>query len=654
MHPLEQAMVAALETGERPSLTYFGGLEAILAASNELAASPMMPEFLRMALESLKETDESRARGLAEFACLCLERARSGFGWTEAVDLLDMARPLPAWAEERCFSRFLILAGDRSAESVARAAALDGALRWAAEDRKRQLRLSLALLDVAVDDDPVFLARAAKIMGVSYSHWGETELLSRLRTLADLGGVSDEAAFELGMARLADGLSAEGQKDAETAFEAASYWFGRAAKVREQRPDARAYARCLDLLIAFSRGEGADRLEHAATALSDDAFQLHAWHAGPDCPPWLGARHAEAASWELLALSLKALVGHLDAQSWWEPAVVIEQHLLAAYAAGRSILKRGRSSGIEVLVRPRIEGSLVQRDWQAHLLKTWLARNAESEWRKEAEALAAKVDTLISERRRSHPHEAAIERSTVVALLDQAPIPPKAKALVRAVIADAQAVHVANMAAAEMAIIQECVGAAQRLSDYRENEMGRMLFSAVLVWTVRFVASRLDLTQRDVPSLSYLFERDDGSLPHETDLQADYHRLMLSNFVGTEIEVSNIGGGRADLRFVFGPERLVVEVKRESDDCSFERLERAYAAQTTDYQNVSIRIGFLLVLDQTEKRRSGTPHISTLIHPTIVVRKDEAEPRCVVIVKVPGRRLRPSDLTREAKKGGTK
>ncbi|WPB73931.1 hypothetical protein KYC5002_33455 [Archangium violaceum] len=645
-------MIEALEAGEQPSLARFGGLDAMLQASAELAASPMMPEFLRMALDCLKEEDKSKVQGLAEFTCRCLEGSRDGFGWTEAVDLLDTARPLPVWVEERCFSRFLVLAADRSAESIARASALDGALRWAAEDRKRQLRLLLTLLDVAADDDPGFLARAAKIMGVTYSHWGESELLSRLRTLTELSGVSDEAAFELGMAKLGDGLSAENQQTATSSFEAAGYWFDRAAHAREQRPDAQAYARCLEMLIAFSRGEGLDRLEHVASALLVDAFQLHAWHARPDSPSWLGARHAEATSWALMALSLKTLAGHLDALSWWEPAVVIEQHLLAAYAAGRSILKRGRASGVEVLVRPRIEGSLVQRDWQAHLLKTWLARHTENEWREEAEALSAKVDTLVSERRRGHPHEAAAARPTVAALLDQAQIPPDAKVLAMAVIADAQALHVANMAAAEEAIIQSCVEVAWSLSDYRENERGRMLFNAVLAWTIRFVASRLDLTQGDVPGLSYLFERDDGSLPHENELQADYHRLMLSNVLGTEIEVSNIGGGRADLRFAFGPERLVVEVKRESDDCSFERLERFYAAQTTDYQNVSVRFGFLLVLDQTEIRRSGTPHISTLVRPVLVVRNGETEPRCIVIVNVPGRRLRPSDLTREARRRG--
>ena len=644
-------MVETLEAGERPTLDRFGGVEALLMSSADLSASPMMPEFLRMSLDYLKGGNKE-AHSLAEFACRCLDGAKDGFALTEAVDLLDLARPLPTWVEERCFSRFLVLASDHSAESMARAASLDGALRWAAEDRKRQLRLSLALLEVTPDDDPDFLARAAKVMGVTYSHWGETELLSRLRALTEVDGASDEAAFELGMAKLADGLSANDRKIATESFEAARYWLNRATHAREQRPDARVYSLCLEVLTAFARGDGFDRLDDVASSLSSEAFQFHAWHAGPDAPPWLGVRYVEAISWELLALSLKTLAKHIDGPGWWQPAVIIEQHLLSAYAAGRSILKRGRASGVEVLVRPRIEGTLVQNDWQAYLLKTWLAHNSENEWRGEAEALASKVDALISEGRRVHPIEAATAKPTVAALLDQAQIPTNAKALAKKVIADAQAVHIANMSAVEMELLEACAEVALSLSDYRDNKNGKMLFNAVLAWTVRFLASRLDLTRRDVPTLSYLFERDNGSLPHENELQADYHSLMLSNIVGTEIEVSNIGGGRADLRFVFGPERLVVEVKREKGNCSFEGLEQLYAGQTTDYQNVSIRLGFLLVLDQTEVRNGGTPHISTLVRPTMVVRKGETEPRCVVIVKVPGRRLRPSDLTKEAKKGG--
>ena len=643
MNPFEQRMVTCLEAGGEPTPTHFGGMGALLAAVCDISLSPLMPEFLRMSIPLLADPQWSTTA--TEFVCRCVEGATDDFVWIEVVDLLDDARPLPSIVTERCFARFLAIAGDRALRPMARAAGLDGALRWAADDRRRQLRLAVALLEVTADDDATFLARAAKIMGVAYSHWREQGLLDNLLKLSGTDGAADEAAFELGMAKLADGLDADDRITAATAFAAARQWFDRAIAVSEQRPDARIYAACLKTLTAFSGYEHSSSIAALAESLSEDAFQLHAWHTSHDDPSWLGARHAEVVLWEMLSLKLKGLAGHLDSTVWWEPATVIEQHLLTAYCAGRAILKRSCGGGIEAMIRPRIEGSLIKERYQAHLLKEWLSRNAEGEWRMEAEALAARVDILMSEEARVSSHGAPIERSTVAAYLNKARIPPT----VKDVIADAMSVHLENMTAAEVAIIETCIEAAWGCSDYQNNRTGRTLFHAVLAWTIRFLFSRLDLTKGVAPNIGYLFEQPDGLLPHEDKLQADYFSLMHSNVLGSEIEVSNVGGGRADLRFVFGPERLVVEVKREERDASFEALVQHYAAQTTDYQNTSVRLGFLLVLDQTEIRKSGTPHISTLVRPAKVLRDDEFEERLVVMVKVPGRRLTPSDQTKAAK-----
>lgn len=639
-------MAACLEEAVEPHPARFGGLEALAAEADHIASSPLMPEFLRMLLSLLAEPRHSKAA--ADLICHYVEGATDDFVWTEVVDLLDAAVLLPSTVKDRCFARFLAISGDRSLPSLARTAGLDGALRWAIDDRRKQLRLTLMLLDVQADDDAAFLARAAKVTGVAYSHWREQELLESLLQLSMTDGASDEAAFELGMAKIADGLDAESSAVAATAFAEARNWFEQAAAIREQRPDARLYVYCLETLISFSEGTYADQLGALAESLAEQAFQLHAWHESPDAPPWLGARHAEAASWEMLALKLRGLAEHLNSAAWWEPAAVIEQHLLTAYCAGRAILKRDRSGAVETMIRPRIEGSLVKERYQAQLLKTWLFHNAEGAWRVEAEDLTAKIDALMSEESRARPAEAATGRPTVAALLNKAQI----SQVVKDVIADAISVHSANMTAAEQTIIETCISAAWECSDYRHNTPGKKLFNAVLMWTMRFLASRLDLTKGNAPLIGYLFAQTDGSLPHEKTLQTDYFNLMLSTCIGSEIEVSNVGGGRADVRFSYAPERLVVEIKREGKDASFENLGRLYSAQTTDYQNISIRLGFLLVLDQTKRPNLGTPHISTLVKPTKVQRDGEPEARLVIIVNVPGRRCSPSELTKLASKAG--
>jgi hypothetical protein len=637
VHPLEAEMVACLEAGDQPEPNRFGGIDALAAVAEVLASSPLMPEFMRMALPLMADSAASRAAG--DFVCKLLESAASDVAWTEAVDVLDEATPLPEATENRLFARFLAAAADRSLPALARAAGLDGAIRWADRDRRRQLRLSAALLDVSVDDEPDFLARAAKAMGVAYSHWKEPALLEVLESLRDAEGVADEVAYELGMARLADGLDTDDPKAASDTFAEARSWFEQAALLREIRPDARLYARCLEVLVSFSEGSS---LAGLATEIARETFGFLAWPGSEGCPPWLGARRAEAASWTTLALKLKGLAEHLDSSSWWEPAAVIEEHLLSAYCAGRAILRRSHDGGIEAIVRPRIEGSLARERYQGHLLKQWLSRNAESEWRTEAEALVARIDALISEGYAGPPREAAANRPTVAALIDAAALPES----VKMAIADVVRVQTGNLTASEVAVLDACIEAASAFPDYQDNAAGRMLFNAALMWTVRFLAGRLDLTKRDVPAVEYLFERADGSLPHENTLQEDYFNVMHSNLPGTEIEVSNVGGGRADLRFSYRPERLVAEIKRETNDGSFDALLRSYATQTTDYQNVSVRLGFLLVLDLTERRSQGTPHLRDLVRPCPVIRAGESEGRLVVVVKVPGRRLRPSDLTK--------
>jgi len=119
------------------------------------------------------------------------------------------------------------------------------------------------------------------------------------------------------------------------------------------------------------------------------------------------------------------------------------------------------------------------------------------------------------------------------------------------------------------------------------------------------------------------------------------------------MEPTNLGGGRADVALKATGERMVIEIKREMDDASFDSLASHYAGQTTDYQNVSIRLGFLLVLDLTAPKLEGTPHIRSLMQCRSIQRLGETEPRHVVIVKVPGRRYLPSGISKNAQLSGT-
>lgn len=655
MHPFEVLMVSTLEQGKEPSIAQFGDVFSLRDAAPVIGKTRLMPEFLRLALTFLPDTTGEENSALGEFVCLCIENAFDDFVLIEALELLGESRPLRNGYEERCFAHFLILAADRTVLPMARAAALDGAFRWAITNRRRELRLLDLLLGVTPGDDPIFLARAAKIIGVAYSHWqNETELVAQLELLAMVEGVQDEAAFELGLSQLADGLKQEDQAKAMRAFEDARRWFLRASEHREQRPDADAYSHCLDVLLAFSRGDEPSKLQELSLSLLNDAFQMAAWHRGHNNNPWLGARHAEEVCWNMLALNLSGLAAHLEEISWWEPAVVVERFVIASFSASRSILKLSSDGGIETLVQPRIIGMLAQKEGQALQVKNWLRHNTDHAWAAEARDLSQRIDTFVREERHAHPYDAAAIHPAVAALIEESGIPATAKSAALSALASVLQLNYENTSGTVMALIEDCSKAVADFPDYRDNPDGKILFDAVLYFTIKFLCSRLEITRRDDPGVAYLFEQEDGSLPHESKLQLDYFHMLYPNVPGVEIEISNISGGRVDVRFRYRGEQLVTEVKRNNRDCSLEALKRLYGAQTTDYQNVNIRLGFMLVLDQTQSRTEGTPHISSLVHPTTVVREGEDLPRCVVIVRVPGRRFVPSALTKEAEKSQRK
>lgn len=246
--------------------------------------------------------------------------------------------------------------------------------------------------------------------------------------------------------------------------------------------------------------------------------------------------------------------------------------------------------------------------------------------------------------------EAESNNASLSATINEALLKNEPKKVLHSIIENAFNLSISNLTACEINILEQCKEKALGHIDYKNNTKAQQLFDAVLFWLTRFVANRLELSRAHDPSSYYLFEQKDGSLPHESELQLDFYRWLTTNAIGVDLEPPNVGGGRADIRLNSGPESLIIEVKREDSNCSFDSLYQNYSAQTTDYQNTGIRLGVLLVLDLTISNREGTPHMSTLFEIREVNRSGESIPRLILIVKVPGRRKLPSELTKLAKK----
>ena len=651
MHPIEAKLIEFVMSGRNLQLEDIGGIAELAPAARTLGLTPMMPELLHALLSgwsNAETTDRSAHKGALRDL---LEVATTDFILLEAVDILERHRPLPDEGDELCFMLFLKKAAteDKSLSGLARGASLDGAFRWAGDNRRWQLRLLDFFLGLAPDDDTEFLRHAAKIVGVAFSHWRDKELVEVLSKLVHLEPIRSEAAFELGMASLAEAIDQTDSIAAITNFRDARDWFGESDGVSECRPEASLYFDSLNLLLDFQSGSASASLSSMSARVQQHAFELHAW-SGDINPPWMGARHAEAACWSALAGAVAGLADSLNEPSWWEPTTVIEMGLLSVYSAGRSILRRDQHGGVESLVRPRIHASLATQAGQAHHVRTWLQKNATHEWSTEARALIAQIDAFISQSGSPiNPPVAASDRTSLAAIIARSNIPEQQRTVLLGVVENAMCLQVANMTSAENNVIERCCKEAQGHPDYSANTNGARLFDTVLLWLVRFIFNRLELTMGDDATGAYLFERTDGSLPHEDELQQDFFRWVATCAAGSDLEPSNIASGRADIRLKSGPERLIVEVKREETDSSFDALFRSYAAQTTDYQNVSIRLGVLLVLDLATPNRDGTPHLTSLFEMRHVHRYGESQPRVVLIVKVPGRRKRPSDLTKLAK-----
>jgi len=648
MHNLEKKLVDFLEAGTNPSLAMIGGIDVLNKVIPEIGVSPLLPEFVRIVLnsdESIESEDGWR------FICGTLSICKNGIAMRECVDLLDQFISLDSEADNQILESYLNIAIDKTNESLARAATLDGALRIAIALPEKRFDLIRVLIRIDVRDSPDFLRWAAKIIGVAHSHWHVDELVNKLHELRDVADAKDEVYFELGMSCLSKALTSIESNAVAAELQDARFWFNKSLASPLGRPDSTLFLLCTEVLTEFSVGELNGLVESLANQIDNSVRDLIISHRSNFDPPWLRTRTLEVLLWKQLSQALRQLENELLEPSWYEPAVVIEQFLLPIYSASRTILKLNQLGGIESLVRPRIEGSLAAMAGQAHLMRKWFRQNQFDELAEDAKQLIEQADKLVSKHADDQILFGKRSNGLIESLITNSNLTANHKSLVINAIYDAFEVHLTNLTNAETMVIETCLLAVASQSDYHQSKNSKQLFNAILLWTITFLHARLEMTVRDEPAIAYLFKRADGNLAKEDDLQSDYKKFMESNIAGTKIEVMNVGGGRADVYFQFSAERIVVEVKRDSKDCSFDALEKAYSSQAMDYQNISARLGFLLVLDQTD-RDGAAMHISELVKSVVLIRKGETQPRFLVIVKVPGERLRPSEQTKLAKKKG--
>lgn len=206
---------------------------------------------------------------------------------------------------------------------------------------------------------------------------------------------------------------------------------------------------------------------------------------------------------------------------------------------------------------------------------------------------------------------------------------------------------------AVLAAAVESAGAARRPS-LQEARILKMLADALsaspeyvgevkaavdeVVFTLVRYVGLLQNAQAD--ARGYLFEE----APTEKSLQLDLHQFLLLAFgpdaVG--IEVSQVGGGRADLRVQFAGFSVYLELK--VDDTQLPLSDKgAYLNQAATYQATDVRIGFVVALRTKRFPQAGAhAHLTSLFtHATVDV-AGESGLRHLILVEMPGNRSSPA------------
>ncbi|MEU1295178.1 hypothetical protein ABZ439_22420 [Streptomyces sp. NPDC005840] len=150
------------------------------------------------------------------------------------------------------------------------------------------------------------------------------------------------------------------------------------------------------------------------------------------------------------------------------------------------------------------------------------------------------------------------------------------------------------------------------------------------------------------PRFAYLFApAPDGKVPLEETIQEDLHDYLDGNLENSDIEVTYRNGGRADIEVRFPGFTAVIECKRTKGRSPRKGLRR-YLGQAVAYQAGGITLGMPVILDLTPKPSWITNFRDDMWADHIPSPVPEKRDRWAVVVRVPGNRTSPYDMTTPA------
>ncbi len=630
MHRIEAIIAEHRSSGVALRLDVVDGVDGIVAETEQLSRSPFASDLVALLIADGAVVPDSPA---AQFIIACFRNAADPLTLLELSDYLE---PLARLDTDASTSIFEILVGtfsNRTASGLLRRAALFGALGFALGVKSRELRIASALLDADLNDFDH--EAAAKAIGLVWSRVREADLVRRLSELVEAGSAG--ASYELGCAKLVQALEGASLSGLQAALSDAHASFQHADASGEVTSEAQLMRLSVEALLSLVARTEPIAITAVSEELRKHAFYLMAVHGSQSVRGWQRAERETIVCWCRMALTIDALAKRLWEPSWWQPAAVIGEELLRVYSASRSFFRGKATTGLEDAVRPVIEASVFKTAGQLHQVREWLRHNPADSLSEDASELIAQVERL-GEAASTIP---SADRSQPA----QSNSPPQ---LIARLMSALSTGFDASMPAGLRITLEDWLQQIEGHPDIQANLDGRIFLGQVVFFSLRFLHWCTDISGRNDVLSSYLFQRSADDLPHENALQRHFH-AMLSGWMGPMgFEVQRVSGGRSDVVFSLGTERFVVEVKRELVDASPDALFATYGGQTEEYQNASWRLSLLLVLDLTRDDGKGL-HIRDAVASRSLTRAGESASRTVFLMRIAGRRLVPSDLTKVAK-----
>lgn len=566
-----------------------------------------------------------------------LEREDDATSIAEMVDCLDELPAIPQALGRGAWEIFRRRFEPRSEHAWMRSQALRGALVVAQGDPSLVRRLQSYLLGVAADDEGAYLRHVAKVTGAILRRYPDHDFRDLLFRLVHVDEAADEAALELGLDRLQEGLLAKTKDALTSALTAAQGWFRHSLAASEWRSDAALYEIITSILIDVqSRGLHSDlaldlpKLRRAAIEHSAYAADRHPTES------WLGTSSRERFHWLSMATKLAMVAHTVTKDVWLQAAIVIEDELLSIFFASEKVFSRPDDHGANILGREALVQSLRKRRYYLQTLDQWLAENTD----KDLAPNVGHLRDMVQQSLAGTIHRSPFGESTegwLVDVLKKAGLDAATAAMTAAQF-DVGIDRNRQVAALWTAVMEKLSDS----PDYQRDHP-RALLEHMCTLIVRFLDFRANVGKSTDPSAEYVFRRG-ANLPVEHDLQLDFLKfLTMSDAPSFRAEARDSGGGRADIAIEYRGVKSIIEIKKDDNVPDNAALSRRYAGQATGYLTTSVCFGFLLVLDLTD--RSGhQPHISEQISVERKVPEGSVVEYHIVVARIQAKRKTPHDL----------